>query len=260
MSDGAMGSGSEERRYDPGPSFVENDRPSVRLQELPAWLQTFASSVGEPEEDEVPPADEPSPVAETEQAADTGRVGGSDMLPDWLQEDDSAKAEAQSTPPPEPQDSAPSFMISEDDLPDWLRSIPGEASAAPTPIPSPTAPANEAPSLNGTIEVPRISRAWVNATTERELSDGGSVFALVASQIEPVAAGYTAARGLEGSATPTHGTSDSGYAKLRSEDADEGPAQDSTEGPASDSRRLRIALLVLLLLIIVALVVFGQMQ
>ena len=34
--------------YDPGPSFLEFDRPTVRLAELPAWLQRFAASAGDP--------------------------------------------------------------------------------------------------------------------------------------------------------------------------------------------------------------------
>lgn len=255
MSDGGMDTGSDERRYDPGPSFIENDRPAVRLAELPAWLQTFASSVGDPAEDE--PETHSAPATSEEPAGSRAQPqpGEAASLPDWLQD-----GESQHHAPPEPQDSAPSFMITEDDLPDWLRSIPGEATAAPTPPPAPSQDDAGSMSMNGVLEVPPISRAWVTATAERELSDGGSVFALVASQIEPVAAGYTSARGIEGSSRQATTGSRNDYSKLRGDEA-AGEADEREErAEAGGANRLRIVLLVLLILIIVALLLFGQLQ
>jgi hypothetical protein len=35
---------ADEHEFEPGPSFVENERPDERLTEMPAWLQTFAAS------------------------------------------------------------------------------------------------------------------------------------------------------------------------------------------------------------------------
>lgn len=257
MSDGAMDSGSDDRRYDPGPSFVENDRPSVRLAELPAWLQTFASSVGDPAEDEPGSQPEPEAASVVEQPDVEQGATETSSLPDWLQDDEPAPAPAA---PPEPQESAPSFMITEDDLPEWLRSIPGEATAEPAARPDPSNSEQEAPSTNGVLEVPPISHAWITAAAQRGLGDGGSVFALVASQIEPVAAGYTAARGLDTAQTHTGAAEGGDYSKLRSDGEAASPVKTADSEPGSGSRRLRIALLVLLLLVIVVLILVGQLQ
>lgn len=184
--------------YDPGPSFLEHDRPTVRLAELPAWLQRFAASAGDPDDESQEAAEItqsenitqlPTATLETtnessmvEEEAESPVID----LPSWL--DDSESEDPQPAVEPvipempatvdEPVPGTPQFMISEDDLPDWLRTISpddgdeGSASMAST----------ESMAVAGLASVPSVARAWVTRDDMDALSEGGSLFALVASQ------------------------------------------------------------------------------
>lgn len=162
-------------QFHPGPSFLDYDRPDVRMVQLPAWLQTFAATVGEPgEEWPEPDADATKSLREDEPPA-SARPGDEveDRLSSWLDEDE-AEAPNGATPA---NGSAvdPAFMISEDDLPEWLRSIaPGEGGDAL---------GGAAEGGSGGIRIPAVSRAWVPETDQAAPADeSASVFALLASQ------------------------------------------------------------------------------
>lgn len=179
---------------DPGPSFLEYDRPTVRLAELPAWLQRFAASAGDPE-DESLEADEINesenitqlPTASIEPSTDNdAEVSGID-LPSWLDDEESETSEPAVEPvlpdmtslSDEPAPGTPQFMLSEDDLPDWLRSISpnesGDEGAA-------AVASTQSMAVAGLASVPSVARAWVTRDDMDALSEGGSLFALVASQ------------------------------------------------------------------------------
>ncbi|MFW6074645.1 MAG: hypothetical protein ACOC9Y_03565, partial [Chloroflexota bacterium] len=127
MADSASNSDREGRTYEPGPSFLEGDRPNVRLAELPAWLQTFAASTGEPEptsqapapadEETLPPdlsepdaQDSPHDVEASEQQEEESPAAG---LPGWLEEPrpESPGTPAEAPPPGVHSDDSDSFMI-----------------------------------------------------------------------------------------------------------------------------------------------------
>lgn len=152
------------QQYEPTQSFLDHDRPAVRLVELPAWLQAFASSVGEPSESETPAAPESSPPE---------------------QPVSSSSSNSKNVPPGEPKttrqssaSSASSDFISEDDLPEWLRSIAPEEGAER----SFNALTVDGDGDREPITVPNITRAWSTSKDARGVNESTSLFALVASQ------------------------------------------------------------------------------
>lgn len=163
-STGSSRASDTPRQYEPSPSFLDHDRPSIRLVELPAWLQSFASAVGEPAEPEAPaePAD--------------------DMIqePEIDFSDDAAGTEAQASLKLRSTSSkgVGENFISEDDLPEWLRSIAPEDtvdSAADSLIFDESAEGEN-------VSVPTVSRAWSSSKDARGVDEATSLFALVASQ------------------------------------------------------------------------------
>lgn len=157
------------QQYPPGPSFIEHDRPTVRLVELPAWLQAFAASVGEPAVDESDRPDE----------ADLELLTEADMSAN-------DKSAPRSGPASDPAPARPAAggsnfntsFISEDDLPEWLRSIApeeSEDSAAETLLFGESEAAQQ-------VGVPNVTRAWTTSGDSRGVDESSSIFALVASQ------------------------------------------------------------------------------
>lgn len=179
--------------YDPGPSFVEHDRPSVRLAELPAWLQRFAASAGDPD-DEHQEAEEINQSENITQLRTAMVEGESDPeiepeapaidLPSWLDDDEAENPIEPAIPEmpamvEEPLPGSPQFMISEDDLPDWLRTITADDAGDESSTASVSA---DSMAVAGLASVPSVARAWVTRDDMDALSEGGSLFALVASQ------------------------------------------------------------------------------
>lgn len=163
-SSGSSRASETPRQYEPSPSFLDHDRPPTRLVELPAWLQSFASSVGEPSEPEVPDQTAPDPDRET--------------ALELSEELDAASA------PPQPMSRSSSSrgvsenFISEDDLPEWLRSIASEdpaESAAESLV-------FDQMARGDNVSVPTVSRAWSTSKDARGVDEATSLFALVASQ------------------------------------------------------------------------------
>jgi hypothetical protein len=152
------------QQYPPSPSFLENDRPKVRLVELPAWLQSFASSVGEPSEfDATATPDAISP----ELAA-----GPSDH-------DDQGEAKLQKKSSRPRSSNVGADFISEDDLPEWLRAIAPDESAENS---MEVFVLDRGEEEGEQITVPNITRAWSTSKDSRGVDETTSLFALVASQ------------------------------------------------------------------------------
>jgi hypothetical protein len=165
--------------YDPGPSFSEDERPAARLSLMPAWLQTFAATTGEPEDGPAvtPPAAIEMPAAPVL----TAPVPEEPVteLPSWLAEErpapsgDSAADAAQLA-------AAAATLISEDDLPEWLRAIsPADDQDALVTFGTEAAAAHAARPV---LAVPSIGRAWTTAHDRPALSEGASMFALMARE------------------------------------------------------------------------------
>jgi hypothetical protein len=167
--------------YDPGPSFSEDERPAARLSQMPAWLQTFAAAAGEPDEDasaaSLPSvADVAAPVltAPTAEEAVT-------ELPNWLAEERATPAGGSAAAAAALAVPAAASLISEDDLPEWLRAI--------SPIDDQDAvlafgaeAAAGANAARQVLAVPSIGRAWTLAHDRPALSEGASMFALMARE------------------------------------------------------------------------------
>jgi hypothetical protein len=152
-----------QERYDAADDFGELDIDDIQIDDLPDWLQGMA-----PQHSQAPPPspDHPSP----------------DDLPDWLRESPSAPAResayASDLPraaaqPQQEQgnlDHQPAnefSLVSDDDLPDWLKALSDEADETDMPAPA-TEPVTAAagPSQQQTMavanlfDVPPVSRAW----------------------------------------------------------------------------------------------------
>ncbi|MEX2426418.1 MAG: zinc ribbon domain-containing protein [Thermomicrobiaceae bacterium] len=148
--------------YDAADDFGELNIDDIQLEELPDWLQGMA-----PEHQTLgsPPSDQPSP----------------DDLPDWLRE--SPSNQSHSSPSPAPERSAPPpapapdsrdhqpadqfSLVSDDDLPDWLKALSDEDDDTPvaTPQPAPvsaSAPDRPVTAVANLFEVPAVSRAWLH--------------------------------------------------------------------------------------------------
>ncbi|CAN5627677.1 hypothetical protein BH23CHL2_BH23CHL2_26840 [soil metagenome] len=160
----ASGTSDAPKQFEPSPSFLDYDRPNVRLVELPAWLQSFAASLGEPSESEI----SAKPVEEDPlgQPVDT-----SEDRPD-------PDTEVEPTSQPSASPGVSSGFISEDDLPEWLRSIAPEESGQG----STESFTFERSGGNDQLAVPNVSRAWSTSKDARGPDESTTLFALVASQ------------------------------------------------------------------------------
>lgn len=160
----ASGTSDDLKQFEPSPSFLDYDRPNIRLVELPAWLQSFAASLGEPSESEF--SAEPVEEAPLEQPVNTP------------EDRSDSETEVESTSRPSASMSVSSGFISEDDLPEWLRSIaPDESGQGSNDIPS-----FERTGGDDQLTVPNVSRAWSTSKDARGPDESTTLFALVASQ------------------------------------------------------------------------------
>jgi hypothetical protein len=161
--------------YDAADDFGELDIDEIQMDELPDWLQGMAPSTPEPSP-RAPVPDQPSP----------------DDLPDWLRDDSPAtptSRPASSGPrPASPVDTSQAStehqpadqfsLVSDDDLPDWLKALSDDdgdtefatsTSSSPAPAASssssysssrPVSQPDRSRALANLHDVPVVSRAW----------------------------------------------------------------------------------------------------
>lgn len=224
-----------EERYEPGPSFVDDEDLEVDPADLPPWLRDMTQT---------PP----------EGVAATSVVPSEEALPEWLRAARSdgpstdGPASAERSAPPAAAPAQDFSLIGEEDLPEWLRALsdddaPSEPSTAPEPVQgsSPTPPVS--------VTVPTVSRAWLarpRAVDESDAASARQEFApLVAEtrlaaaprQVEPVA-----------SATPAVA------AETKTTPAVEPPSSADIEA-ARRTRRIRILILLLAIAVLALLLV-----
>jgi len=159
---GQSQSGAEAARYEPGPSFVDDASLQVDPQELPPWLR------------EMTPADFGGPEGFPGMTASS--VAQSDALPPWLDAapPTNGASDSSSHQPSAPwpasgnrsnEEPAASFsLISEDDLPEWLRAL-GDQEIEPEPTPPTHMTTTNGASSSApppTLVAPTISRAWLS--------------------------------------------------------------------------------------------------
>jgi len=169
---GQSQSGAEAARYEPGPSFVDDAALQVDPLELPPWLR------------EMTPSD--FGAADGFPGIAASSIAQSDALPPWLDaappmngaSDSSAHYSSAPWPTTENRsndEQAASFsLISEDDLPEWLRAL-GDQEVESEPAPPPMTTTNGASSSAPppTLVAPTISRAWLSRprAVEHETAD-----------------------------------------------------------------------------------------
>lgn len=223
--------GSVSSTYQPGPSFVDLPDRELDFSNIPGWLQSFGESVAA--------SDTQARVAEIEPAGLTGLTGPT--LPSWLEEPRMMPAGAPSVPPTVEdvlvEDSV--GFISEDDLPEWLRSIvdePSEDHEVLAHVPSPFA--------NGTIAAPAIALAWVTAQHVVALAPGEKLFARIAGEEAPHRADEIGEAGRHVEVMP----------------ATPEPVPSVEAAPKAATRNLRRVLIVALVVVTVLLVLVAMTQ
>jgi hypothetical protein len=162
--------------FEPGPSFHEPPTAGANGTELPGWLQSFGGSVEEPPAPALAFPVDTEPLDSEHTPAD---------LPNWL-----STPRAEQPKPAEPAwnlsdgkfgDQEENGFISEDDLPDWLRSIGGDTSTEHV--------AASAAQVNGLAatpsretRIPTVVSAWVVGRETVASAPGESLFAHIASE------------------------------------------------------------------------------
>jgi hypothetical protein len=148
-----------EQVYSAEDAFGSIDPDDIVIDDLPEWLREMAPGQETPDET---PASDSGPELED--------------LPDWLRETDSADQESPDTEhtptqpqiPPSPssqgvhhQPAEQFSLVSEDDLPEWLRALGDDEPAEPSSA-EPQATTEETRSVAMIFEVPQVSRAWMS--------------------------------------------------------------------------------------------------
>lgn len=245
--------------YDAADDFGELDIDDVQLDELPDWLQSMAPAPRQQPPTSQPHNQQPSP----------------DDLPDWLRDmpsDEPAAANqpetsdlpsppaSQAPPPPsdrggvEHQPFDQFSLVSDDDLPDWLKALSdedGDSSATlsqPTTQPVSGHPERQSTAVANLYDVPAVSRAWLRQG--RQIDQDQVIAAREEFLPLEAFAGTEAAEEPSG----THSIWDSGPIEPSADDEETRPFSVSQEEDSAGRGRLIVRLVILVLLVIVALI------
>lgn len=258
--------------FDPGPSFIDDDQPTERLAEMPAWLQTFAAAAIEQDEttrEDAPSQSVPSPQVDPESDSATDREFDN-ALPDWLKD---PGASAQEHSPAtihalddlddfnDPTSIATNDFISEDDLPDWLRAFSQETSPQPTP-PSIVRSVTSRPATTVTatmVRVPPVENVWLSTYERQALGPGPALFALLASNTAGEG-GYadTAGDAVSQSHAAMPASAQSGDQTAVQMNDDTGAESATDSEPEAAPQRNSLRLLLITLLVVLVLVILSM--
>ncbi len=237
---GQSRSGAAAGRFEPGPSFVDDAALEVDPSELPPWLREMTEAA--------------SPNGNSHEHVRAPATQNSEKLPPWLDAVPPANGSNRGAPqfqqptwsaPTHPQvEPAETFsLISEDDLPEWLRALGDqEFESEQQPVqPAPTFAASPQPVA--TI-APTVSRAWLSRARDVEPDPEVEV----AADFEPLESGPTA--GLKRKAAPQTD-------ELSPLDVDESvqpmtrePVAAATSSSSARTRMLMLGIVVLLVVIL----------
>lgn len=261
--------------FEPGPSFVEDDRPAERLTDMPAWLQTFAAQETTRDEAAAEPGEPEQTTGEAHaDVAAHNDESGDISLPDWLQ--DSGAADDDSPLVPEEQHAMHDFLtsfddpgeheassfISEDDLPDWLRAFSDDSSpSAPSAsmsreTSSPGSPVSVVRPSTAPVRVPPVENVWLSANERQALGPGGTLFALLASNANGALTHATASAGGGTTGEGTSGSGGGARGALSRSGSSSGPHGEGEA--AAQANSMRLLLLTLLVVALVIAVSFWQ--
>jgi hypothetical protein len=180
--------------FEPGPSFADEpvETPGD-ADTLPSWLQNFAETV----QGDGPRTDGNASMPGTGELAQPGSVlppvemASEPGLPGWL--DDAPSAPLPTGPsfdalPSASVDSAAvsgvgdsTGFLSDDDLPEWLRSL---GPNAPTVANSDPLEAMARPAMAATLTVPSVARVWVTPHEQAPQPPSAELFASIASVLD----------------------------------------------------------------------------
>lgn len=263
------GSVTDDTVYDPGPSFVEDDRPTERLAEMPAWLQTFAAAAIE--EDDNPEEDAPANgVSSTSSGPGQSTPSARDhetVLPDWLN-DPGTRTDEQSEPVHlfhgsddfgDPQSIPTGDFISEDDLPDWLRAFSEETSPQPTPpsIARRVVPQTATAVSATMVRVPPVENVWLSTYERQALGPGPQLFALLASNTVGDSGYIETAGDAPQQEASTSTTGQPGSRTSLSVSEEPGVEGSSDAQPEAAPQRNSLRLLLITLLVVLVLVILS---
>lgn len=183
---GQSQSGADAGRFEPGPSFVDDSNLEANPAELPPWLREMTESSAQVKNGHV--TNTPTSVAEH-----------GDSLPPWLDSAGPTNGSSESFPassqpswsaPAQPAvESAESFsLISEDDLPEWLRALGDQEIETEEPVAHPL-PTSQSPQALASTSAPTISRAWLSRSRDTAVETVDEV----AADFEPLESGPTVA-------------------------------------------------------------------
>jgi cobalamin biosynthesis Mg chelatase CobN len=253
---------ASDNSYEPGPSFVDNDRPTDRLTEMPAWLQTFAAQETDIDTGE----DEVQKTVETTGQGDAHQQNAVPAdLPDWLRDEPveashaSSVGEAHTTehfPDLLPdEDSNPDGFISEDDLPDWLRAFSDESPVAKADAPDVSravTPRLTAPAGSTMVRVPPVENIWLSSVERHALGPGGSLFAqLAANGSANAGVSHQSYSAYEAESTRPSTARQASVSRESQPQQAVSTAESRTEQPAPQSNSFRLLLLTLLIVMLV---------
>ena len=247
---GQSQSGAAAGRYEPGPSFVDDSSLQVDPFELPPWLREMTSSVaGGP--DGFP-------------SAPTSTVAQNDGLPPWFDAASTGNgAENSSASQPSPGWSKPASrpndesmaefsLISEDDLPEWLRALGDqEFDLEPTPI-TPTNGTTASVPPPPALVTPTVSRAWLSRprTIENETAEE------VASDFVPIESSAAA----EPARKPTSAPNVAAPPGDSTESLPVASAAPSVAQALADPRRVRLISLSVIVVIVVIVAFYALLN
>ncbi len=243
---GQSQSGADAGRFEPGPSFVDDSNLDVEASELPPWLRDMTLAKTQRENGHL--------------AASAAVVDQSETLPGWMDSTTNGSGNgngykpAAYAPPASSGPSAPvdepaeSFsLISEDDLPEWLRALGDQEFEETTPSPAPmTSRAATPPTV--AASTPTITRAWLSRPREVGTESAGDV----ASDFAPLETGPTASLARR----PTHQTDE---LTLPQDEAQQGsePRVVVEETDQTNNNRVRLVMLSVVIVLVVILGVFA---
>ena len=247
--------------FEPGVSFANEPSDDAGSGELPPWLQDFAGAAGEPQGTATAGAG--AAPAEAQERPPHASMAEPSRPPSVPAQPPSAVLQSQAAAEPAAQfgqvpGSDGTNFLSEDDLPEWLRALSTENPPAAGAAPVAAVETRNPVTPNEAIQVPPVSRAWVTASDQAEVSSGANLLSSLVHAIDSRPDAVAVESSVSASASPAGARSAARQQTVAP--AASGPVN-STTAPASDSvprdggrwsrtRILAIAVIIVLLVLV----------
>jgi hypothetical protein len=232
--------------FSTGDSFANDPSDQGGSGELPSWLQDFSDVAGDAGGDEQPAV----AAAATERA--TPQPDAAPAQASSVNAQPEARESQPSMPSLDSFSQAPSgsdaSFFSEDDLPEWLRALNTESDPEPVTASAMAMPV-ASPVPNGTLQVPPVSRAWVTASDQPEVSPSANLMSSLVNVIDSRPDTVVADPAVAASAAPPRASV--AAAPQAASEAAPASVAGGDEKRANRTRMLLIATIIVLVLIII---------